>query len=124
MEPVRKVLEVPDDPRREWAVLVILVERGEVRPLRVAAHDLRHARFEIDPEAFPYQQEKARTRWRARFAPSGSPSRRREEHRNESRLQQHSIGLVAGKILRRTDEREEAHETNRQHAAWPEIQDQ
>src|SRR5260370_8368105 len=93
MEPVRQMLHVPADPRRQRAVLVILVERGEVPPLRVAAHDLRQSRFEIDPEAFPYQQEQARTRWRTRFAPSGSPSPRREKHPKESRLQQHSLGL-------------------------------
>src|SRR5712671_6807781 len=79
MEPVRKVLHVPSNPRRQRAVLVILVQRREVPPLRVAAHDLRHARFEIDAEAFPYQQEQARAQWPAFLAPPRPESSGRKE---------------------------------------------
>src|SRR5258705_13953036 len=94
------------DPSRQRAFLVMLVKRGEVPALRVAAHNLRHARFEINPEAFPYKQEQARARWRTPFDLSRPKSCRCEIHRNESCLQQHSIGLISGKILRRADERE------------------
>src|SRR6266436_2601755 len=49
VKPVWPVLHVPADPCRQRTVLVIFVERREIPPLRVAAHDLRHARFKINP---------------------------------------------------------------------------
>ena len=55
VEQVRQVLHIPADPSRQWPILVILVERCEIPPLRVAPHDLRHARFKINPEAFPHR---------------------------------------------------------------------
>ncbi len=124
VEPVRKMLHVPANPSRQWPVLVILVQRREIAPLQVAADDFRHARFEINPEAFPNQQKQARARWLALFAPTWPKSRGREEWGNETRLQQHSVRLVSGEILGRADERQKANETNGKHAAWPEIQNQ
>src|SRR5712664_4403991 len=99
MKPMREMLHVPADPGWQRAILVILVERREVSPLRIATEDLRHARFEINPEAFPDQQENTRARRSAFFAPAGAKTARRKKHRNESRFQQHPIGLVGGKIL-------------------------
>ncbi len=121
---MRQMLHIPANPRRQRAVLVILVERREVPPLRVAAHDLRNARFEINPEAFPNQQKQACARWPAFLPPPRPKTCRREKHRDKSRLQQHSIRLVAGKLLRRTHKRKKAHGTNCQHPARPQIQNQ
>src|SRR5260370_27662494 len=119
MEPVRKMLHVPSDPSWQWPVLVILVQRREIAPLRVAAQDFCHARFEINPETFPHQQEQARARWLAFFAPTWPKSPGGEEQGNETRLQQHSVRLISGEILRRADERQKANETNSTHAASP-----
>jgi len=58
------------------------------------------------------------------FSPSRSKTRGREEYGYEARLKQHSVGLVAGEILRRTDERKEAEETDDQHATRPNVEDQ
>src|SRR6266850_534723 len=122
MKPMWRMPHVPANPGWQRTILVILVERREVSPLRIAAQDLRHARFEIDPEAFPDQQENTRTRRSAVFAPTRAKTTRRKKHRNKSRFQQHPVGLVGGEILSGTDKREEADKTDRQHAARPEIQ--
>src|SRR6267143_3391062 len=115
MKPMREMLHVPADPGWQRAILVILVERREVSPLRIATQDLRHARFEINPEAFPDQQENTRARRSAIFAPTRAKSTRRKKHRDESRFQQHPIGLVSGEVLCGTHKREEARKTDRQH---------
>src|SRR5260370_37449661 len=112
MEPVRKMLHVPSDPSWQWPVLVILVQRREIAPLRVAAQDFCHARFEINPEAFPNQQKQARARWLAFLVPSWPKCRGGEEQGNETRLQQHYVRVIREEILRRADEREKDHETN------------
>src|SRR3954451_9617177 len=57
VKPVRKMLNVPADPRGQRAILVILVHGREVAPLRVAAGEFDHARLEIDAKPLP-QQEK------------------------------------------------------------------
>src|SRR5215472_3892366 len=125
MEPVGPMLlHVPPNPRWQRPVLVIVVERREVPPLRIASPDFCHARFEIDPKAFPHKQKPAHSRRRALLAPSWPESPRREKQRNESRFKQHSIRLIRGKILRRTYEGEETYKANRQHSPWPQIQNQ
>src|SRR5258708_7080814 len=124
MEPVRKMLHVPPDPSWQWPVLVILVQRREIAPLRVAAQDFCHAPFGINPEASPNQKKQPRARWRGPSAQTWPKSSGREKQGNETRLQQHSVRLISGEILRRADERQKANETNGKHAAWPEIQNQ
>src|SRR2546426_1172092 len=44
MKPMREMLHIPADPGWQRAILVILVERREVSPLRIATQNLRHAR--------------------------------------------------------------------------------
>ena len=55
--------------------------------------------------------------------PGQNPARS-EEQRDESCLQQHAVGLIAGKILRRGHERQKAHQADKQHAARPDIRHQ
>src|ERR1700694_4767230 len=119
---MRQILHVPADPGWQRAILVILVERREVPPLRIATQDLRYTRFEINPEAFPDQQKNARARGSAVFTPTRAKTARRKKHRNKSCFQQHSVGLVGGEILCGAYKREETRKTDRQHAARPEIQ--
>ena len=116
VKPVRQVLHVPADPGGQRAILVVVVHRGEVAPGEVAARHFHHARFEIDAEPFPLQQEKARARGGMRAAEARAESRRREKERDESGFEQHSVRLVAGKILRRADERKKADEADRERA--------
>ena len=59
-----------------------------------------------------------------RSAQAGKKSRRREKQRDESRLQQHAVGLIAGKILRGAHERKKAHEADEQRGARPDVEDQ
>ena len=54
---------------------------------------------------------------------AGKKSRWREEQRNESCLQQHAVGLIAGKILRGAHEGKKAHETDEQRGARPDIEE-
>ena len=75
VEPVRQMLGVPADPRGQRAVLVVLVHGREVAPLRVAAHQLHHARFEVDAEPLPLQQEPTGARGRIARAPSRHQAR-------------------------------------------------
>ncbi len=59
VEPVRQVLNVPTDPGGQGTVLVVLIHRGQVAPFGVAAEQLHQARFEVDAEPLPLQQEQA-----------------------------------------------------------------
>src|SRR5260370_23821756 len=70
MNPVWPALHVPADPSWQRPILVILVKRREGSPLRVAAHNFRNARFKVDPEALPHQQEQTRARWLTYFTPT------------------------------------------------------
>ena len=124
MEPVRQMLHVPADPGRQRPVLVVLVHGGEVAPLRdrrwPASPRRTRSRCGTTPIA-------AGTGWRGRrmiAAEAWTKSRRREEQRDESRLQQHAVRLVAGEILRSGNEGEKADEADEQHAARPDIGDQ
>ena len=47
------MLRVPADPIGERAILIVLVEGGEVAPLGVMAGEFDDARFEIDREPQP-----------------------------------------------------------------------
>ncbi len=59
MEPVRQVLDVPADPGGQGTVLVVLVHRRQMAPFLVAAEQLHQARFEVNAEPLPLQQEQA-----------------------------------------------------------------
>jgi len=86
--------DIPANPRRQRAVLVILVERREVPPLRVAAHDLRQCPISniIRKPSQPTETGLARD---GLLPPPPRPKTcRREKYRDKSRLQQHSIRLV------------------------------
>ena len=95
MEPVRQMLGVPPDPCRQRAVLVVLVHGREVAPLRVAARQLHHARFEVDAEPLPLQQEPTGARGRIARAPSRHQAAGREKQRQKAGFEQHAIRLIA-----------------------------
>src|SRR4029077_21041193 len=105
VEPVGQMLHVPADPCGQRTVLIILIHSLEVTPLRVSAGDLRHPGFEVDAKPLPLQKEQTGTGWRRRNAEAGAQSSRSKEDCDESRLKQHSIGLVTRKILRCAHER-------------------
>src|SRR5580692_8749400 len=114
VKPVRQVLHVPSDPRRQRPILVVIVHRGKLSPRDVAAPDFRHARLKINPEPFPLQQEKARARWGIVRSQPRPQARRREKQRHKSRLQQHAIRLISRKIPRHAHKRNKTQETNQQ----------
>src|SRR5690349_10477117 len=99
MKPVRQLLYVPAYPGGQGTILVILVHGGEVAPLRIAAEQLDAARFEINAEPLPLQQEKGGARGRMAAAQAGPQAGRGEKQGEEAGLQQHAVGLIAGKIL-------------------------
>src|SRR5580692_6867637 len=115
------MLYVPADPRGQRAVLVVLVHGGKVTPPGIAAGDFCHTRLEVDAKPFPLQQKQTRARWRRRVPQTWAKSRRSKEECNESRLEQHPVRLVTGKILRRAHERKKAHKANQKHSPRPQV---
>src|SRR5277367_4243739 len=118
------MLRVPANPCWQRPILIILIERGEVPPLRVAARDLRNAGFEVDAEPFPKNQIDRSANRRVGLRQARPKSARRNEKREESGLEQHSVGLIAGEISRSADEGKKTYEANREHAARPYIKDE
>src|SRR5213075_2010853 len=122
VKPVREMLNVPSDPRRQRTILVLLIHRREVSPLGIATCNFCDARFKVNSEPFPEQKEHAGANRRMPAAESRTPSRWREEPRNKSRLQQHAVRLIAGEFRSRAHERKETHKAHGEHAAWPNIE--
>ena len=98
VKPMWQMLDVPADPGGQRAVLVVLVHRGEVAPLRIAAEQLDHAGFEVDAEPLPLQEEQAGARRRMVSSPAGPDAARREEECDEAGFEQHAVGLIAGEV--------------------------
>ena len=120
---MRQVLHVPADPRGQRAILVVLVHGRKVAPLRVAAGELHHARFEINPKPLPLQQEPAHARGRIVRAPSRPQPARSEEQRQESRFQQHAVRLIAREHAARADKRKETRKADEKAQAGPHVQE-
>src|ERR1700733_11760060 len=118
---MRKMLYVPANPGWERTILVILIHRREVPPLRIATRDFCHARFEINPKPLPQQQEHARANRRLPHAEARPQSVRRKKQRDKSSFQQHPVRLIPGKLSRRADERKKAKKTNKQRAPRPRV---
>src|SRR5579872_6558178 len=122
MKPVRQVLYVPSDPGWQGTVLVILDHGRKMTPFRVAAQYLGDPRFEVNAEPLPLQQEQTCSRGRRRTSPPWEKPSRRKEQRNEPRLQQHTVGLIARKILSRTYERQITDEADKQCPTRPYVE--
>src|SRR5580700_1852495 len=116
------MLHIPANPCRQRTVLVVLIHGGEVAPLLLATDQLHQARVEVDSKPLPLQQKQACSHRRMIICQTRTASCRREEKRNEARFQQHSVRLVARKILRCTDERQKAHEAHREHQSRPDVE--
>src|SRR5580700_9579863 len=97
------MLDVPSNPSRQRAILVILVHRREIAPLDIAARDFCYAGFEVDTKPFPKQQIKSRASGKPRLSKPGTESTWREEKREEAGLKQHPIGLVTGEFASSAD---------------------
>src|SRR5439155_14831573 len=72
VKPMREMLDVPTNPRWQRAILVILVHRGEIPPLRIAAGKFDHAGFEVNAKPLPQQEEHGGAHRRLTQAQSGS----------------------------------------------------
>src|SRR6185437_13781943 len=121
MEPVRQVLHVIPNPRRQRTILVVLVHRRKVPPFRIAAQQLHQPRLKIDPEPLPLQQEVPRpNRWTA-LSKSRPQSPRRNKQRKKSSLQQHSIRLIPGKIPGSRHKRQKPEEADKETQPRPRI---
>src|SRR5258708_3932803 len=115
------MLNIPSDPGRKRAVLIVVVHRSEISPLWISARQFCDSGFEIDAEPFPLKKENACSGWRGCQTPARPNSRRRKKERDEAGFEQHFVRLIAGKILRSADEGKKADEADRQHPAWPEV---
>jgi len=124
VERMRPLLHVPAEPRRQRSVLVVLVHRREVAPLRLAAEDFHQARLEVDAEPFVLQEEDARARRRMRRAEAGTQTGRGEEEREEAGLEEHAVRLIRGEVLRRGHERQEADDRDADRDPRREVQRQ
>src|SRR5579885_1915043 len=119
---VRQLLRVPADPGGQRAVLVILVHRRQMAPLGIVAGQLGDAGFKVNSKPLPLEQEQAGRRCRTGFPQPGAKSRRREEQREESRSQQHAVGLIIRKIARGGDEGEKSDQRNGGGRTRPDVQ--
>src|SRR5580700_6096787 len=118
------MLNVPADPGRQRAILVIVVHRREIAPLDVTTRDLRNAGFEVDAKPFPKQQIESRASGRPRLSKPGTKSTGRKEKRKEAGLKQHSIGLVAGEFARGADKGKKTDKADGERGARPNIENQ
>src|SRR6185437_5860338 len=116
-----QVLHVVADPRRQRAVLVILVHRRKVPPLRITAEQLHQTRLEVNPKPFPLKQKVAGARGRTVGSQPGPKTGGRQKEREESGFEQHSIGLIAGENLRGGDEGKKAEEANEEAESGPGV---
>src|SRR4029077_10131112 len=111
VEPMRKLVRVPANPRRQWAILVVLVHGAQIAPGRIAAKIFRDPGFEVNREPQKPQQKERGPRRRLLLSQTWSPAAWREKITDKPRAKQHAIRLIAGKILCCRDKREEANET-------------
>src|ERR1700688_3428311 len=118
------MLHVPADPCWQRPILVILIQGGEIPPLRVAARDFCDAGFEVDAEPFPKKQIERNANRRSVFAQAWPKSTRREKEGEEAGLKQHAIGLIAREISCRTHKGKKTHKANGEHSAWPNVEDE
>ena len=86
VERMRQLLRVPADERRQRAVLVVLVHRGQIAPLLFAAEEIHQSRLEVDAEPLVSQHEHGCVR---RWLPF-----RAEKEREERGLEQHAVRLI------------------------------
>src|SRR5450432_2612430 len=105
MKPMREMLHVPANPSGQRPILIILVHRREVPPLRIAADNFGHAGFEINSKPFPQEQEDTGADRRVRCPQARPKTPRCEKQCNESGLKQHSIGLISRKLPCSADKR-------------------
>src|SRR5689334_24814841 len=66
--PYTTLFRSPPEPRRQRAVLVVVIKRPEIPPLRIPSQDFPHARLEVDAKTCPHQQKTARSRRRTCLA--------------------------------------------------------
>ena len=121
MEPVGKVLEVPANPCRQRAVLVVLVHGGEIAPCGIAALEFDDAGLEVDPEPLPQEKEEGGSRGWLLCCEAWKDAGGCEKEREKACFEEHAVGLIAGEVLRGADEGEEAAKAEEQHGAWPDV---
>lgn len=119
---MRKMLDVPADPSGERAVLIIVVEGGEVAPFGIVAGDFGDAGFEIDAEPLPKEEIESGARRRARDAEARAESGGNKKEGEEAGFEKHAVRLIAGKISGGADKREKTDEADDEHGAGPEIE--
>src|SRR5713101_7530826 len=93
------------------------IHGAQVAPGRISAKIFRDAGFEVNREPQEPQQKQRRSRRRLLLSQARPPAAWREEVADKSSTKQHSVRLIAGKILRSRDKREKADKTNRQHGS-------
>src|SRR5580692_1632538 len=118
------MLDVPSNPSRQRAILVILVHRREIAPLEIAYRDFCYAGFEVDAKPFPKQQIERRAVGRPRASKPGTESTGPKEEREEARLKQHSIGLISGEFARGADKGKKTDKADGKRGARPNIENQ
>src|SRR5579883_1556902 len=108
VEPVRQMLDVPSDPGGQRRILVVIVHGREVAPGTIAAEDFDDAGLEVNAKPDPQKQKLTGARRRMRAPDPREDFRWRQEKREKSRRKQHAVGLVAGEILRGSNEKKKA----------------
>src|SRR5438132_4725905 len=91
MKPVRQMLHIPADPSGQRSILVVLVHRGQIAPLRISAGDLCDARFEVDMEPLPLQEEEAGAYRRPHSTPAWEDSWRGKDRKSTRLNSSHTV---------------------------------
>ncbi len=124
VEAVRQVMRVPGDPCGQRSILIILIHGREISPFRVASQDFRDPRFKINAEHQPNQKKPAGARGSIRIPPARPPSGGRKKQTDETRFEQHAVGLIAREILRSGDKGQKRNHADDQCPPGAQVQDQ
>src|SRR4051812_17365958 len=98
------LIRPPPDWGRQRLGPVVKIERGQVPPRVVTAGELHHARHEHQFKEKEFEEKQTDPRDRRVSTRSHSPAPRREENREEPRLQQKNVPLETEERLSRDRE--------------------
>ena len=99
VDPDRQVVHIPGRPQRQRLRLIVVCERGEIGPRRVAAGELGDAGQKHQTKEQPPDQPAGHRRRRRLGGEAGSPPGRCVETGQQSRLEQQRVPLEGEKRL-------------------------
>jgi hypothetical protein len=115
VEPRRQLMRVPRGRRRNRLRLVVVQQRSQRSPRRIAARELHQSRSEHQAKEQPQHQPARDARWRDASAKPIAPRERREEDREEPCLEEQRVPLVRQELAADDHQRQIVEPEERQH---------